>query len=67
MKKFTKVAAVIGGIFIIALIVLYVSGNWGRLGNSLVNGVTKTVTGKDSNFDGFTSGTAKDAEINWGN
>ena len=65
-KKVIGLAAVVGSVVLIGLLVQYGMKNWGKLANAAVNGVATTVTGKDSNFQGFTSGTASDTTIDWG-
>ena len=55
MKTWQKIAVTAAVIVIIAVIALFIRGNWGDLANSGVNTVFKAVTGSDADFDGFSN------------
>lgn len=69
MKTWQKLATTAAIIVIIAVIALFIRGNWGDLANSGVNTVIKSVTGSDADFDGFDNedgGTDTDSvDISW--
>lgn len=53
MKTWQKFAATAAVVIVIAVIALFVRGNWGDLANSGVNMIFKSVTGTEAEFDGF--------------
>lgn len=53
MKSWQKLALTAAVVVVIAVVALFVRGNWGTLMNDTVNMVFEAVTGKDPNFDGF--------------
>lgn len=55
MKMWQKIAATAAVIVVIAVIAMYIRGHWGDLANSTVNTTIKSVTGSDSNFNGFSN------------
>lgn len=56
MKSFQKMAATVGVVILIAVVVVFTRNNWGTMADSAISYVASVVTGEDVDIELFGAG-----------